>query len=172
MLPSEIRYKFGSKALHTQNICFDLVSKGPTNIRFNGTSVIYPYWYKARRISNTNRQSDTLDGGWSTSFARTECIWSSYGNGNKTLTTVIFGNNVEFIGRNMIIWKCLLRMPEPKWEFLKIPNVCNFRWKKVQWHRPVRTLHKIHWFSNVRHSFDRMLFIEEGLLATRSIPSR
>ena len=54
--------------------------------------------------------------------------------------------NVEFIGKNMIIRKCLLQMPEPKLRILStLYGISDGR--KVQRHRPVRTLHKIHWSS-------------------------
>ena len=54
--------------------------------------------------------------------------------------------NVEFIGKNMIIRKCLLQMPEPKLRILStLYGISDGR--KVQRHRPVRTLHEIHWSS-------------------------
>ena len=88
---------------------------------------------------------------------RTECIsslFSSYGNGSKTLTTVIFGNNEEFIGRNMIIRKCLLHIDRTQnenfWKLQRHENVCNFRWKESSMASTRSDSHKTHWLFNPR----------------------
>ena len=72
MLPSEIRYKFGSEALHTQNTYFDLVFQGPdleTSDKMIHQQHIIHTDNNARRKSNTNQQNDTLNGSSSTSIA-------------------------------------------------------------------------------------------------------
>ena len=62
MLTSKIRNKFGSEALHTQNIYFDLVSQGP-DLETSDSMVHQQHIQTDIKQGNTNRQYDTLDGG-------------------------------------------------------------------------------------------------------------